>query len=162
MYLSLLKWCRVLAEVILTHFFLKCIYFSVFTNGKEQLCLVKVWAFKKSHLWSTSKSLPEIWRQFIPDSVYIIYIYQKIKVLFSVKSSISMGLTQITFHLFIKIKDVDHISSAVANRKPVLGNKCHSHVFHSVVFAERKHKSQKPLYVKNRQKVLSQEQVSVI
>lgn len=73
-----------------------------------------------------------------------------------------MGLTQVTFHLFIKIKDGDHISRAVACKKPGLSNKCHSHAFHSIVFAEKKRKSQKQLYIKSRQKVLSQEQVSVI
>jgi len=37
----------------------------------------------------------------------------------------------------------------------------HRHVFDSVVFAERKHKSQKLLHIKNVQKVIFQEQVHV-
>lgn len=164
MYFNLFIWSGVLAEAILTHFSSKrVIYFSVFMNSKGQLCLVKVSDLKKGQLWPTFRSLPEVWSLLsIVFIDYSLYLSKNKGPFFFTKSSTSMGLTQVTFHLFIKIKDGDHISRAVACKKPGLSNKCHSHAFHSIVFAEKKRKSQKQLYIKSRQKVLSQEQVSVI
>lgn len=72
----LIKWPGRSAEAILTRFSSTAhIYFSICMKSKEQLSFSKLRSFQKCHLWSNSKSLSSICRQYI---IYkVVYIYWK-------------------------------------------------------------------------------------
>lgn len=167
LYLNLFKWSGGLAEAMLTHFSTKAhIYFGVCMNSKEQLCL-----FKKFDLFRKAicGQLPKVYLRF-GDSTsstqsihYSLYLLKKKKKSFFIKSNIAMGLTKVTFHLFIKIKDVDRISGAVANKKPVFSNKCHAVVFFILLYLQKENINPRNYCtLKMGKKVLFHEQVSVI
>lgn len=136
---NLLKWPGRSAEAILTHFSSTAyIYFSICVKSKEHLSISELWSFQKHHLLSNSKSLSSICRQYI---IYkVVYIYWKKEKSFFIKSNNKKN----------KIKDVDCIYGAVANKKPLFSTKCHTDIFYTIIFAEyntvlqkKTHKSQK-------------------